>query len=106
MRISDWSSDVCSSDLVARRPAVRPPLFETKARLVDKHRTTMGEGGPVQITSRRLSFAVSRCARAFPMLQPSIAAEDREAVGDSCYSSKPYGLFICLYKIIFRPVSC
>src|SRR3546814_8661197 len=24
MRISDWSSDVCSSDLVARRPAAPP----------------------------------------------------------------------------------
>src|SRR3546814_5129986 len=33
MRISDWSSDVCSSDLVALRPAERPIVFTARWKL-------------------------------------------------------------------------
>src|SRR3546814_12636320 len=36
MRISDWSSDVCSSDLARAKPAGCPPMPIMAARLYDK----------------------------------------------------------------------
>src|SRR3546814_17888652 len=33
MRISDWSSDVCSSDLNGRRLAAEPPVLRVKRRV-------------------------------------------------------------------------
>src|SRR3546814_18394305 len=36
MRISDWSSDVCSSDLRARRPEAWQPRYGAKKELVGK----------------------------------------------------------------------
>src|SRR3546814_15399198 len=43
MRISDWSSDVCSSDLVARRPGGKAP-FEQGARGGIAHRRRRRSG--------------------------------------------------------------
>src|SRR3546814_1911794 len=40
MRISDWSSDVCSSDLLARAPE---QLAEDAQPVVDKHEPEMGQ---------------------------------------------------------------
>src|SRR3546814_6933613 len=51
MRISDWSSDVCSSDLIARpgcRAAQRPPGQEQVARDHGDHKDEVDGEQPVQ----------------------------------------------------------
>src|SRR3546814_9095834 len=37
MRISDWSSDVCSSDLFAKEPCTDSPLFELENVVATPH---------------------------------------------------------------------
>src|SRR3546814_20965437 len=57
MRISDWSSDVCSSDL-GRSVA---PCDETQARL---------KAGPTQFPSTYRSFARMTATRTFSIIKP------------------------------------
>src|SRR3546814_19339867 len=46
MRISDWSSDVCSSDLTAKHPGVAPCTMEHRVRVAFRNRPNarMGRG--------------------------------------------------------------
>src|SRR3546814_14328251 len=65
MRISDWSSDVCSSDLAVPQPALDAEL---PARVVDGHgvggvglqlhRVGAGRGGRLHQSKRALEVAV------------------------------------------------
>src|SRR3546814_1397211 len=57
MRISDWSSDVCSSDLIGRQPQQQPETDETPGKPTDAERGELPEqvaagerqmGGPLR----------------------------------------------------------
>src|SRR3546814_15164018 len=70
MRISDWSSDVCSSDLLQRLLATVVPLHRRRAsRSVRKGRQTGAEQRVHRRRSdRRLSAFQLRAARSRPLL--------------------------------------
>src|SRR3546814_7513226 len=67
MRISDWSSDVCSSDLLYRRTAIDPHLFRQRNEQVEMR----AEPGAV---GRDIAFDHQRRYR------------DREAASDGRHS--------------------
>src|SRR3546814_13509033 len=70
MRISDWSSDVCSSDLPRRFcPSAPPPRLD---RLADRHRAGCGR---------------HRTRRSIRL--PSAAAQDGLAIGSNSYCRRP-----------------
>src|SRR3546814_14608739 len=96
MRISDWSSDVCSSDLVGRGGGG----------------SAVGRGAPSS-TSLRVSGAVERVGRAFPRAVGAGGARSEERrVGKECVSTcrsrwSPYTLkknaknmHVTLYRIV------
>src|SRR3546814_14489850 len=73
MRISDWSSDVCSSDLVVRRPAKRD-------RQAEPPQAGQQQVEPEQVFQRRL-----RGQPVFPRIviaQPRLRAAERRAAPD------------------------
>src|SRR3546814_14067014 len=52
MRISDWSSDVCSSDLMTPRERSKPELMNAKRKI----RVAKGSGTTVQDVNRLLKM--------------------------------------------------
>src|SRR3546814_19424562 len=66
MRISDWSSDVCSSDLILFRPANEADLIEFLAGCPgDVPVTVLGVGSNTLIRDGGLPGAVIRLGKAF-----------------------------------------
>src|SRR3546814_15196194 len=56
MRISDWSSDVCSSDLVGRRAVVEVLTVEAVGQLVgDRLADQLGAGSEQRLHRRRMT---------------------------------------------------
>src|SRR3546814_9999434 len=55
MRISDWSSDVCSADLLAGPGASRPPAIGISVLLADQERCRASSGAPVQVSGLRIA---------------------------------------------------
>src|SRR3546814_8973288 len=82
MRISDWSSDVCSSDLKTATPWERPAPSETVARVVAERPCSTMESMVASMSCRRRLAAFSvRSRRGLPAAalaaipSPSFAAE-------------------------------
>src|SRR3546814_9411057 len=95
MRISDWSSDVCSSDLSYRR---RARLVQGPQHFRDDHRARLGladlGGSPVTHLDHR-SFSLR-----VPLMRPDIRSPARSEVHTSELQSLmrlSYALF-CLKK--------
>src|SRR3546814_17296704 len=64
MRISDWSSDVCSSDLEARDPAIAEVLVIEgieDARPAEARKAENSERADVKVTETRLQPPDPRC---------------------------------------------
>src|SRR3546814_4032654 len=64
MRISDWSSDVCSSDLEARDPAIAEVLVIEgieDARPAEARKAENSERADVKVTETRLQPPDQRC---------------------------------------------
>src|SRR3546814_18708174 len=64
MRISDWSSDVCSSDLEARDPAIAEVLVIEgieDARPAEARKAENSERADVKVTETRLKPPDQRC---------------------------------------------
>src|SRR3546814_13929793 len=79
MRISDWSSDVCSSDLERRDVGVEP---DAEAVLQDpRARFLVDEGAAAGREYHRLSGEQAR-ANAAPAVAAMSLAEARETVGN------------------------
>src|SRR3546814_6429354 len=65
MRISDWSSDVCSSDLQSFRPAISRPRFAIGADRREMHQCPAPGGGT----------GFGDMPRAFDMERPTLAIQ-------------------------------
>src|SRR3546814_11181002 len=95
MRISDWSSDVCSSDLGEARSARRrsrrigASTGESRqgVRLYPAHAARRyGSLGPVMVRERsRARLTTPRAARAFPSIDHTRRSAERR-VGKDCIS--------------------
>src|SRR3546814_20449149 len=89
MRISDWSSDVCSSDLAARQPAfpvddgqpgiLRRALFRCHRRLAGDRQSAVAMGALTRLIPAAL-LLVATPAR------PDDRSEERR-VGEECVST-------------------
>src|SRR3546814_15841648 len=73
MRISDWSSDVCSSDLHPRNPAIRPPRRQRQCDRAPPRAADRGRKG----LRRRLP----------PTLRLRPARSEERRVGKECVST-------------------
>src|SRR3546814_3997643 len=88
MRISDWSSDVCSSDLLLIGAGVEPPAdFRVFALDVLAHHDEVDVGGPAPGQRRRHAF--QQAHRAHVGVEIELAtqrdqqAPERDMVGDA-----------------------
>src|SRR3546814_4228873 len=73
MRISDWSSDVCSSDLMIFQPAARPDMLARlrHAMTIDRDRPILGARQPIDIAllpGQPRKLQVRQLARREPQL--------------------------------------
>src|SRR3546814_6716669 len=76
MRISDWSSDVCSSDLTARRAGrrhyrLRPPTGTRRLPMNDHRSATL-----LLLKSAALTVALSACTVGPDFVRPDMAVPD------------------------------
>src|SRR3546814_3519707 len=88
MRISDWSSDVCSSDLAGDRPRVHFGLAEDRvaeAQFVDDDVQRRHAGGVDVVVGRRFLFRRRLVGAA--LLRRRIPEHARDPAGDRCASS-------------------
>src|SRR3546814_4681775 len=72
MRISDWSSDVCSSDLIGRMTV--HPRRRQHMRLIDRHALRFVDGGGIAMIDMGIVLEVERDP-------PAIVEPHRHAVG-------------------------
>src|SRR3546814_14671807 len=77
MRISDWSSDVCSSDLVGRVAG----SGGGRSLLLNAHMDTVGLGGPDGASSPRIDGDRMYGRGAYDMKASLAAIRDRTRVG-------------------------
>src|SRR3546814_14468862 len=88
MRISDWSSDVCSSDLSATKRRVRGRTAMTNA--VSSVAEQAAPGMPVYcVLSALLSYPDSELLAALPELQAvlDVRRSEERRVGKECVST-------------------
>src|SRR3546814_11380226 len=89
MRISDWSSDVCSSDLVEQLASIPrlPPLHIDRPRLV---RALLDTDCRLRLICAPAGFGktvlMSECARLVPPGTRLVRSEERR-VGKECVST-------------------
>src|SRR3546814_11463287 len=93
MRISDWSSDVCSSDLLdrrARRAAVVTPAFRDAARCEFV----------LDLFGDQMEFldAVAQAIRQRPAVQCLYRRSEERRVGKECVSTCRYRWSPCPYE--------
>src|SRR3546814_16251796 len=110
MRISDWSSDVCSSDL---QPSKAVPLslrpIELKMRVEQEHRAPDGRIQP-DLFSRRLLDKPQAHKWVFRRLRPQkMRRSEERRVGTACVSTcrsrcSPNDLKKTTKKIIVREI--
>src|SRR3546814_2003393 len=87
MRISDWSSDVCSSDLRAQpRALLGPtvaalPLSNAAHHLVGAGSITRKPPAPISLTSSARSAMPRLLKRKMPSIPPNPSAASRRLVG-------------------------
>src|SRR3546814_7723371 len=85
MRISDWSSDVCSSDLQGGRPG---NISMTRKQL--PHIALLGTGGTIastaQATTAMADYTVTEGIDSLLTAVPEIRSEERR-VGTECVST-------------------
>src|SRR3546814_12323868 len=102
MRISDWSSDVCSSDLPPRRPRVRTSLCRT-CRLNPPAQASTGDVPSAlrrlvaaHLVGRRVAvpFERARPARALALVVAIVLEARLELGRSSCWES------VCRYWLI------
>src|SRR3546814_8781076 len=84
MRMSDWSSDVCSSDLAARRRAAGRQAAAGHARRNVVHRRFFGPVGPMRAIPPvwrvvRIATAVVAIGIAVPVAAVAVAVSDAQA---------------------------
>src|SRR3546814_6005219 len=90
MRISDWSSDVCSSDLSSAGTGTGPPVRETAARVA--HRTLQWRGVAAVLARPWWTGLVAH--RSMVDLQATSRAgeESRPSGRDECSAGQPVAL--------------
>src|SRR3546814_4426225 len=66
MRISDWSSDVCSSDLIGA--AVYPLIFSATIVLLALYGMIFGQSGPIAELDRRPFLAIVTAVLLFALV--------------------------------------
>src|SRR3546814_18810810 len=79
MRISDWSSDVCSSDLSVPAPAIR--VASPRARRASRGLRAGFPGAGARTAGHREATVARRCGP----LRPAVRSEERR-VGKECVS--------------------
>src|SRR3546814_14851986 len=84
MRMSDWSSDVCSSDLAARRRAAGRQAAAGHARRNVVHRRFFGPVGPMRAIPPvwrvgRIATAVVAIGIPVPVAAVAVAVSDAQA---------------------------
>src|SRR3546814_10633263 len=83
MRISDWSSDVCSSDLEAIATALRP----LRAQLSSEQQQMLDAELTLQANARRVTVYVLRARKPEPVaVRVGLRSEERR-VGKECVST-------------------
>src|SRR3546814_8513472 len=86
MRISDWSSDVCASDLVARGFVARA-LQQQRAIGIDQLEVEAAVGLAVLLELRRRGFRRRRLAPAAGGLRQVAQRSEERRVGKECVST-------------------
>src|SRR3546814_18104296 len=89
MRISDWSSDVCSSDLESDRFSIETT---EDARRVPQDRTVTapgrpGDPAPLPVVQYRQRPARSACNAGFGKLKARAGRSEERRVGKECVST-------------------
>src|SRR3546814_14946803 len=92
MRISDWSSDVCSSDLAAIEDFKRPDRIvvgttseQARAVMTALYRPLYLNRSPLLFTARRTAELIKYAANAF--LAVKITRSEERRVGKECVST-------------------
>src|SRR3546814_20594902 len=84
MRISDWSSDVCSSDLVAQERVVGREIqrIEVSARVAQHRRRQPGriEGGDLGTGGQQVADVIGRPTH--------VEAGDHNLIGSACWRDR------------------
>src|SRR3546814_2602849 len=83
MRISDWSSDVCSSDLVSRRLNPRLNIWVPAQPLIEEW---MRENRGPEARIRDFAVELGRIGERLPTMLADLRSEERR-VGKECVST-------------------
>src|SRR3546814_5874564 len=82
MRISDWSSDVCSSDLV-RLSKARAPDRELRLTIGSRRFILTGNGAHGWASDARMDAAIVAAMRSAPSMSVESGTPDDRAIADT-----------------------
>src|SRR3546814_17722624 len=87
MRISDWSSDVCSSDLLWRECRAAPARSPKRLSRLEHHREFVADGSADAVLSRGAEFLRRRRYRVVLEDTEVRARSEERRVGTECVST-------------------